>query len=529
MRTLIILFINILFCQTVLSQYKVDAYFGISNRSEWAREILELYDKGYYISGGFEGYGEYNNGWNIKTDINLELIYDKTLEHDLSTVAQRASVSDENENIYITGFTTYPEKWPFVTKIDSCGNKVWCKILQYDDEFEDGSGRDILISDNNEIILLADFDSEEEIDKVHLVGLNENGDVLWITPDASKNDYPWIREQNGGSLTEINNNFYISGYCYWPYPDDTTHFFLRPLFIGIDSLFEEQWIIPFAPLDSVFGFAFNTTSINDSVLMGVGYRMGDYNKNSILMFYNTEGEELGYNQISNEAIGPNVDFNAIREIVRVNDSLYLSPFYIGIGGETYFGEFVIDTSAAIHKQEIRDTYAGSSSIIKTSDDNYVIEIEVEEPSTNTDIYVYKIDENLEDVPFDPTPHNYDTLCPGGIQSGTIDLSDCFVWTDIGEAPSPKEYYESIRKIPVKAYPNPATQGTITFEYQNSEHHNNMELKCFGIYGKEIHSEKVYRYQGKSIMDISQWQNGMYVAVVYSEGLPVGSCKFVVDH
>ena len=56
----------------------------------------------------------------------------------------------------------------------------------------------------------------------------------------------------------------------------------------------------------------------------------------------------------------------------------------------------------------------------------------------------------------------------------------------------------------------------------------MELRCFDIYGMLVHKEKVYRYQGESIVDIGSWRNGMYVAVVYSEGLPVGQCKFVVQ-
>ncbi len=521
---LIILSYHILF-----SQQKTEAYFGISNRSEWARNIIELYDKGYYISGGIEG-AEYNKGWNIKTDINLEMLYDKVLEHDISTVAQFASVSDENGNIYVTGFTTYPDQWPFVSKLDSCGNKVWCKILDYGSEwFDDGSAGDILITDNNEIVLMTLLDSEEEIETIFLIGLSLDGEVLWKKGYASKNDYPWIREQAAYSITEINNEYYISGYCYWPYPDDTTHWFLRPLFIGIDSLFNEKWILPFAPLDSVFGFAFSSIAVNDTILMGVGTRLADsYNKNSILLFYNTNGNELGYTQIPNENIGSNVDFNAIRDIKRINDSLFISPYYLGIDGETYFGEFVIDTSGIIYNNETRGIYKGTSSIIKTSDNNYLIEIEVAESKSDWDIYVYKIDQNLIDVPFDPTPHNYDSLCPGGIQSGTIDLTSCLVWTNIGDAPSPKEYYESIRKIPIKAYPNPVTQGTITFEYENTEHHRNMELRCFNIYGDEIHKERVYQYQGKSIVDISSWQKGMYVAVVYSDCLPVGQCKFVVQ-
>ena len=451
------------------AQQKTEAYFGHPNKWDQADDIIELYDKGYFITGGYEG-DPHHFGWNIKTDINLEFIYDKVMEHELSTVAQFASASDSNGNIYVTGFTTYPDQWPFVTKIDSCGNKAWCRILQYDGEFEDGDANDILITDDNEIIVLADYDSEEEIDKLHLIGLNENGEVLWIKPYASKTDYPWIREPNAYSIKEINNDYYISGYCYWPYPDDTTHFFLRPLFIGIDSLFEEKWILPFAPLDSVFGDAYDVAALNDTIILGIGERwLEGYNMNSLFMFFNTDGQEIGYNQIPNEDIGSNVEFNAIRNIEVVSDTEFLSPLYVGIDFETYFGELTYDTSGSIQNQMIRGIYSGTSSITKTFDDKYVIAIEVDENKADDDIYVYKIDENLNDVPFDPTPHTYDSLCPGGIQSGAIDLTSCFVWTDISEAPSPGEYYSFIQTIPVKVYPNPATEGSVTFEFENTEH------------------------------------------------------------
>jgi len=78
------------------------------------------------------------------------------------------------------------------------------------------------------------------------------------------------------------------------------------------------------------------------------------------------------------------------------------------------------------------------------------------------------------------------------------------------------------------YPNPASKGGITFGFENTEHHNNIELKCFDLYGKEILSEKVYSYQTEAIVDISTIKQGMYVAVIYSNGFPVGECKFVVQ-
>jgi len=60
-----------------------------------------------------------------------------------------------------------------------------------------------------------------------------------------------------------------------------------------------------------------------------------------------------------------------------------------------------------------------------------------------------------------------------------------------------------------------------------ESFNNMELKCFDVYGKEVHSENVYQYQGESILDIQNWEAGVYFVIVYVDGKPLCECKFVV--
>ncbi len=81
---------------------------------------------------------------------------------------------------------------------------------------------------------------------------------------------------------------------------------------------------------------------------------------------------------------------------------------------------------------------------------------------------------------------------------------------------------------INAYPNPVTAGSITFEYENTVHNSNMELKCYDILGTQVHKEKIYRYQGKSIVDVSGWLKGIYLAVVFSNGRAVGKCKFAVQ-
>jgi len=211
MRTLIIISLSFLLYLPGISQYKTEAYFGVTNRMDYARDIMEYYDKGYLVSAGFE----WEKGWNIKTNKNLQLLWNKTYEFPSVPVHTRSAINDSHGNTYVCGSVNM---WPFVTKIDSCGNKTWCKILQYEDEFDHGNSRDILISQNNEIVLLTRFDSDEEINMIHLIGLSLDGDVLWKKPYASKNDYPWIVEPSCRSLIEINTEYYITGKCYWPFP-----------------------------------------------------------------------------------------------------------------------------------------------------------------------------------------------------------------------------------------------------------------------------------------------------------------------
>ena len=120
-RPIITTTLLILFCQVLFAQQKIEAYFGEANRMDYAIDIIEMYDKGYYVTGGFEG----EKGWNIKTDVNLELLWDKTFESSDFNVFSSASIADSLGNHYLCGTIM---GWPFVTKSDSCGNKVWCKV-----------------------------------------------------------------------------------------------------------------------------------------------------------------------------------------------------------------------------------------------------------------------------------------------------------------------------------------------------------------------------------------------------------------
>jgi hypothetical protein len=111
-------------------------------------------------------------------------------------------------------------------------------------------------------------------------------------------------------------------------------------------------------------------------------------------------------------------------------------------------------------------------------------------------------------------------------------------TDVGEVPSSKEYYTNLNSIYIKAFPNPVKEGQISFELQNTEYltppsvppqgGKQPTLFIYNVYGKKVHEERVYQHQGESKVNVSNWEKGMYIAIVNSNGKPAGRCKFVVQ-
>jgi hypothetical protein len=531
MKKLVILSILFYWVISSFSQnYRWEVIHGVSNRNESAEDIIEDYDNGYYVSG-FKYIGWQGDGWNIKTDVNGNALYDKILKHDDHTISIWGAATDKNGNKYVCAPTFSDMQWPYVLKFDSCGNLAWCKML-YDDNFYRGSALDILINSNNEIVVLTLYDSESRIENIHLVVLDTNGKELWKKPYASQNNYPLIRETVAYKIVEHNTNYYMSGFCYYPYPNNPNHLFLRPMFIGIDSLFNEKFVLPFMKRDSVFGDAFVSIPLNDTIIMGAGVRRayGSNNEtNALLMFFSNDGEELGYNVIYNDLIGVDIRSSSIYDIASINDTMFIAVSHFGpeMDGNPA-GELVIDTAGFVYGSQPHPDH-GAASIIKTSDDNYVIAANKRQNnSTWYDILLYKIDQNLESVPFDTVTHTYDSLCPHTIQSETIDLTECLVITDIGELPGPAQYYESLRWIPIKAFPNPVKDGKVTLEFENTDHHYNMELQIYNNTGHSIHSQKIYKGQQDTDVNVSAWTRGVYIVVIYSNGGAVGKVKFVIN-
>jgi hypothetical protein len=250
-----------------------------------------------------------------------------------------------------------------------------------------------------------------------------------------------------------------------------------------------------------------------------------------LMFFNNYGIQVGYKILTDEQFGPDFLGSAIIEIEHIADDKYFLAANFMYDDEDFYinGEIVVDTSGSVLNYAIREnTWGGSIYLAKTFDKKYTLNTNYQLPNqTTSDIYLYKINENLEQDTVYPGYYKYDSLCDHPIQSGVIDLGGCDLITAIGEIPTLEEYNQKLQTIPLTASPNPTNTGEVLLEMENTGLFDNLELKVFDVFGNEVHTEKVWPHQKAALLDVRGWARGIYVAAIFSHSEMKGKCKIVV--
>ena len=72
------------------------------------------------------------------------------------------------------------------------------------------------------------------------------------------------------------------------------------------------------------------------------------------------------------------------------------------------------------------------------------------------------------------------------------------------------------------HPNPTSNGTISITLDNPD---NLCLACFNTFGQQIHQQEIRSQE--TVVNVTTWTPGIYLAVVHADGKPVGRAKFVV--
>ncbi|NCA85275.1 MAG: T9SS type A sorting domain-containing protein [Clostridia bacterium] len=508
-------------------------FYGEPTRYDNSYDIAEAYDKGYFILGYYYSNNTLPKTWLIKTNVNGEVIWEKIF----NSYYNKSSALDPtlDGGVLICGNNQRTEGVkidPYVIKIDACGEKEWCINFAESHENSYPWAQDIKELPSGDIVVLVNEYGNHPINTLHLFKLNASGDVLWRNPYASGYEHPGSLNPRGNEILITSSNQYlITGHIYWEdawNPGGLRG--IRSMFVMIDSTGNEEWVLPFGTADTIFGQGYNIYERSHGSFIGIVNKWPIESMQTILVNFDSLGKVLQYVKIENANISPDIIKGVPLDFIKHENVFILGGIY-GTLQQGLATEIILDTNifntinVLNHK-----SHFGEEPYSMRKTNNKKILTNSSSLYSSRDIFLAKLNSNLEYDTLDPGAYTYDSLCatPGLPQTGFISLSDCGLFVGIDEIPTPQQYNERISQIPITAFPNPVKEDVITLEFENTQHHTLMELRCYDSYGRLLHSQKIYRGQQQTRLDVSDWSPGMYIAVINVNGSVRGKVRFVKE-
>lgn len=517
-----------LFSQHIYSDTTWERWFGIQNYNEYMsakNNHIEHYDKGYI----FHGTNDYPNTPRKpilrKIDINGYYLWERKM--------------DSTNNKYINGTKNYINGgvfiWggsydsgignPWVAKLNACMEVEWCRIFRWT---EHSIAIDLEIDQNGDIVVLTAYFGYSPGERINLIKMAPNGEVLWKENYATIENYPYIWNAYARDLfISSNNHYYIAGEANWPTNNDPGQGGgLRALFIKVNPNGNEEWVLPFGIYDQIYGSSISITQITENKFLSVGVE----GIHPILHYFNANGEELYWH--TNEFFQNNYWQTSLHNPKKINDSSFFSIFSFFYTQDEIYGHsgyLVFDTALNVIDYKEDDRWDAPSNLIHTFNNKIVTVATMNEVEKVPyyDIYLNKLNPDFTyDTVYEDWSGNYDTLCPEGIVSGYLPYN-CNIVVGIDEIPTPEEHQKAQQKINITMSPNPAN-GEVLIELENQGELKDLEIVIFNTAVEKLLEKSLRPYEYELPVDIKNWPRGVYFVVVQSEGRFVGNAKLVVE-
>ncbi len=520
-------FVLILFSKVGLSQ-EWEIFYGEPNQTEYGKDVIETYDKGYLLIASKES----NTIQAIKIDVNGEVLWQKSYNNNDKYMYIQKVIETSDNGYVMVGYSKFYNNVygdPLIIKFNSCFEKEWCKTIYKQNN--SGNAMDVIENNDNILLVLTNGNNDNLEDNMNIYGITLNGEILWERDYAMQENYPELSEHTLYDLIQIGDNYFASGFCYYPYPGYPGVVYLKPFIVGIDENYDEKWILPYGINDTLIGEVWRINYQNEDTIYSYGYKIY-YEDNQalskgLLIKFNAEGEELGIIEIENDsAFSEGNEGNIINLKFLDNGKLLGTDILLDESPNgLFYSEIVFDTLSNVYNVRPHENYSNLKRLITTYNKKYLQCGNYRYQNGDYDALLYKFDENLEPDSVYTASYTYDSLCPNTIESEDLELEGC-IETGIGELPTPKEYYSYIASIPIKIYPNPASN-VLHFALENTQYHSDIKLQIFDTYGKLIEEQPIAAGSEKATTDVGFWKSGMYAVMVLSGGKVVGRGKFVV--
>ncbi len=473
--------------------------------------ISEDYDKGYilcnwnYLNSGYTNYG-----WLVKTDINGNVLWTKTFGDGEYAMYFSKAIRTIDNGILISGsigkYDNIYSHDPLFLKLNPCGEVEWCTVLRS----ELGNGSDygtgiIELADGSSIGMVKYYGYQYHTIRISLIKMDAYGYPLWIQHLAQDDSTVYNEEGYDLTLTS-DSNYLVSGHRNGP----------QPYSMMCDQAGNEEWALTWDESVISRGGIKEVIEKDSGIFYASGGgKLFGLPMNSMLFKFDKDGNEIYHKAILGDTIrgassGPMEVLNDTTLVIGYNWGTEPNP------NDGFSGVATTDTLGnIIERRLLVEQVLEPANIIKTFDDKIVVTGHYFLDG-NWDVYLWKMNNNLDDDSIYTLPRVYDSLCPHPIVSDTIDL-DCGLYVDIGEIPTKQEY-----ENPLKLFPNPAAN-TLHLQTKTGA---GKEIRVFDIYGKQILTITQPK-SGEQQIDISSWPSGLYLLSLFDKGRLLKSEKLII--
>jgi hypothetical protein len=507
--SILIFIVLFLVIQPVHSQNWPKIYGG--NFHSLFSELGETYDRGYIMTGYiYLPYGFCRFIYLIKTDINGNILWFKKIGDMTHQFGASNSEITNDQGLIISASTSKYSSGdfdPVFIKTNVCGEIEWCRVLTCPDQ---NYGTDVIqTGDGSYIGLLTYYGVDTNYSRISLVKMDQNGEPVWIQRLAQEDSL--ISNEEGRYLyLTSDSNYLISGSAFHPG--------YRPFWINTDTSGIQIWDLFW---NSLVGEAHKVIEKDSGIFYSTSWGI-DSNEipSPILLKFDNSGNPIGsYNLLGDTIVeGSAVAINSLNDTTLLIGLDWKNvPFPVDQG----FSEIIMtDTMGNIIKRKfLLSDYRSPGQIIIDSDNKilvsgfYMIE-------AYFNIYLWKMNADLEDDTLYTLPMTYDSLCPYQITSDTVDL-DCELFVNIEDIPT-KEEYESTIKIS----PNPATDW-ILLTFPDIIRDGPMDLVVYDLFGREVIRKDAVSANRMITLEISGLSSGLYVVVGKDRNGNILTGKFII--
>jgi len=473
--------------------------------------MIETYDKGYLLLDNENPSGYL---WLIKTDINGYKLWEKRIGTGQNHI-RFWNIEETMDNGYILGggCNKYDpaNEDPMIIKLNTCGELEWCSVINTVGIYDFGTR--VKQTPEEDYILVSQGSVFIPGENVQLFKFDNNGNLLWkhtYSPESL------IWSPSPHDIRVDDDGYLISAMCYYPDPQNPTIGYERPYYIKTDTAGNILWWLVYGSGNGFHGFIWDAT-IKSST--GNFYSIGvhsNYCDNTALVKCTGIGQESYYHDFV-PGLCPGGYFSSINF---VDDSTIISTACGTLNGSAIHRWLKMDTLGIMKTfKEFPSWIDGTTHTTRTFNNKFISVA----PVNDFWIYLYKLNSNLDYDSIYTHPYTYDSLCPGGVISDTIN-PDCDLIVSIDE---PKVDSELSK---MKVFPNPASK-SLTVEFpkylKQTEKKSGITsssiyyqwksttLEIYDLSGKQVFSKEIPKDQQRLEMDVSGWNLGMhYFRLIY---------------